>query len=47
MAEGPGRPQPGKGGVARGRGRSDWNVVGSSDRIVRRGHAPFLGAGQS
>ena len=47
MAEEAGRPQPGEGGVARGRGRSVWNVVGSSHRIVRRGHAPFLGEGQS
>lgn len=38
---------PARGGVARGRGRSVWNVVGSSHRIVRRGHAPFLGEGQS
>lgn len=47
MAEETGRPQPGEGGVARGRGRSDWNVVGSSHRIVKRGHAPFLQEDQS
>jgi hypothetical protein len=47
VAERTRRPQPSKRGVARGRGRGDWNVVGSLHRIVRRGHAPFLRAGQS
>lgn len=33
--------------MAWGRGRGDWNVVGSSHRIVRRDHAPFFREGQS
>lgn len=46
MAEETGRQPRDERGVARRRGRSDWNVVGSSHRIVRRGHSPFLREGQ-